>query len=236
MVKVESMKAGIFVATFVAALTGVAVAQAPNARDISGYWELTYMDSQHVPRAQLSPRLTRAVLDAQAQKDFKAVRWCNILGMPAIMASPRPLDIRQTEKAVVIAAEINAATRYIYLNRAAHISKDIFDPTTNGDSIAKWEGDTLVVDTIGFDPNKGVTAIPGGGFRTANTHLVERYRLLNNGSLLSVRFTWTDPGVFRTPHTYEFRYSRLPRDYEARLPLNCDPFDETRTAFLTARP
>ena len=43
MVKVESMKAGIFVATFVAALTGIAVAQAPNARDISGYWELTYM-------------------------------------------------------------------------------------------------------------------------------------------------------------------------------------------------
>ena len=231
------MKAPFFVAvTFVAALPGIAVAQAPNARDISGYWELTYMDSQHVPRAQLSPRVTRAVLDAQAQKDFKAIRWCNILGMPAIMASSRPLDIRQTEKAIVIAAEINAATRYIYLNRTTHISKDIFDPTTNGDSIAKWEGDTLVVDTVGFDPNKGVTAIPGGGFRTANTHLVERYRLLNNASLLSVRFTWTDPGVFRTPHTYEFRYARLPRDYEARLPLNCDPFDETRTAFLTARP
>jgi hypothetical protein len=231
------MKAGIFVAVIlIGALTGGAAAQTPNTRDISGYWELTYMDSQHVPRAQLSPRVTRAVLDAQAQKDFKAVRWCNILGMPAIMASPRPLDIRQTEKTVVIAAEINAATRYIYLNRATHISKDVFDPTTNGDSIAKWEADTLVVDTVGFDPNKGVTAIPGGGFRTANTHLVERYRLMNNGSLLSVRFTWTDAGVFRTPHSYEFRYARLPRDYEARLPLNCDPFDETRTAFLTARP
>ena len=231
------MRAGIFLAVvLIAALPGSAAAQTPNVRDISGYWELTYMDSQHVPRAQLSPRVTRAVLDAQAQKDFKAVRWCNILGMPAIMASPRPLDIRQTEKTIVVAAEINAATRYIDLNRATHISKDIFDPTTNGDSIARWDGDTLVVDTVGFDPNKGVTAIPGGGFRTANTHLVERYRLLNNGSLLSVRFTWTDPGVFRTPHTYEFRYARLPRDYEARLPLNCDPFDETRTAFLTARP
>jgi len=231
------MKAGLlFAVTIIAALSSIVGAQAPNARDISGYWELTYMDGQHVPRAQLVPRVTRAVLDAQAQKDFKAVRWCNILGMPAIMASPRPLDIRHSEKTIVIAAEINAATRYIYLNRATHISKDIFDPTTNGDSIAKWDGDTLVVDTVGFDPNKGVTAIPGGGFRTANSHLVERFRLMNNGSLLSVRFTWTDPGVFRTPHTYEFRYARLPRDYEARLPLNCDPFDETRTAFLTVRP
>jgi hypothetical protein len=211
-------------------------AQAQTPPDLSGFWELTYLDSQHVPRAQLSPRVTRAALDAQAKKDFKAMRWCNILGMPAIMSSPRPLDIRQTDRMLVIAAEINAATRYVYLNRTAHIDKAIFDPTTNGDSIGRWERGTLVVDTVGFDPNKGLTAIPGGGFRTANSHLVERYRLMNNGSLLSVTFTWTDPGVYRTPHTYEFRYARLPRDYEARLPLNCDPFDEGRTAFLTARP
>lgn len=226
----------ISIALLSTAISATAFAQTGQPADISGYWELTYMDSQHVPRAQLVPRVTRAVLDAQAQKDFKAIRWCNILGMPAIMASPRPLDIRQTDRTIVIAAEINAATRYIYLNRATHISPDIFDPTTNGDSIAKWEGGTLVVDTIGFDPNKGLTAIPGGGFRTATSHLVERYRLMNNGSILSVTFTWTDPAVFRRPHTYEFRYARLPRDYEARLPLNCDPFDETRTAFLTARP
>jgi hypothetical protein len=226
----------LFAIAFIATLSGLTAAQTQSPGDLSGYWELTYMDSQHVPRAQLSPRVTRAVLDAQAQKDFKAVRWCNILGMPAIMASSRPLDIRRTERMVVIAAEINAATRYVYLNRPTHISKDIFDPTTNGDSIGTWEGDTLVVDTVGFDPNKGVTAIPGGGFRTANSHLVEHYNLQKNGSLLSVRFTWTDPAVYRTPHSYEFRYARLPRDYEARLPLNCDPFDEARTAFLIARP
>jgi len=53
----------------------------------------------------------------------RVVRWCNMLGMPAIMASPRPLDIRQTDRMMAIAAEVNAATRYIYLNRAAHIGK-----------------------------------------------------------------------------------------------------------------
>ena len=158
-------------------LSGLASAQA--RPDLSGFWELTYLDSQHIPRANLSTRVTRAVLDAEAKKDFKAIRWCNIVGMPAIMASPRPLDIRQTERSVVIATEINAATRYIYLDRTAHIDKDVFDPTTNGDSIAHWDGDTLVVDTLGFEPNKGMTAIPGGGFRTANSHLIERYRLLN---------------------------------------------------------
>jgi hypothetical protein len=230
--------AGTLMVVAVAAQTGggPAASSAPAARDLTGFWELTYLDSQHVPRASLSPRVTKAVVDAQARRDFKAIRWCNILGMPAIMASPRPLDIRQTDRIVVIAAEINAATRNVYLDRTTHINRDEFDPTTNGDSIGRWEGDTLIVDTVGFDPNKGVTAIPGGGFRTADSHLTERYRLLNNGAVLSVTFRWEDSKVFRTPHTYEFRYVRMPKDYEARLPLACDPFDEGRTKFLSEGP
>jgi hypothetical protein len=79
-----------------------------------------------------------------------------------------------------------------------------------------------------------VTSIPGGGFRTSSSHLVERYRLLND-NLLSVTFRWEDPNVFRAPHTYEFRYLRAPRLYEAQPPLACNPFDEARAAFLTGR-
>jgi hypothetical protein len=50
--------------------------------------------------------------------------------------------------------------------------------------------------------------------------------------VLSVTFTWEDPRVFRTPHSYEFRYVRAPRLYEAQPPLACNPFDEARAAFL----
>jgi len=122
--------------------------------------------------------------------------------------------------------------RHLYLNRTTHISSDVFDATTSGDSIARWDGDTLVVDTTGFEPTHGVTAIPGGGFRTATSHLVERYRLLKNGTMLSVTFTWTDPAVFAMPHSYEFRYQRLERGYEARPYARCDPFDTERATFL----
>ena len=94
------------------------------------------------------------------------------------------------------------------------------------------EGDTLVVDTTGFEPTRGITVIPGGGFRTASSHLVERYRLLKNGTVLSVRFTWTDPSVFQTPHSYEFRYQRVERGYEPWPYQLCDPFDQERAAFL----
>jgi len=208
---------------------------APPARDISGFWELS-IDGSNVPAAALAPGITRAVLDEQAKKDAHAIRWCNILGLQHAMGSSRPIDIRQGTRMIVIATEVNAATRYLYLDRRTHINREEFDPTTNGDSIARWEGNVLVVDTVGFDGNKGITAIPGGGFRTADSHLVERYRLLNNGSILAVTFTWEDSKMFRTPHTYEFRYHRLPQSYEPRPPLTCDPFDQERTRFLTTPP
>ena len=207
-----------------------AAAQSPP--DISGYWELSF-DSRRVPAADLAPAITPAVLQQQTEKDAHAIRWCNFLGLPAAMDSPRPLNIRQGRREIVINFETVAAPRHLYF-RAAHPNMEEFDPTTTGDSIARWEGDTLIVDTIGFDGAKGVTRIPGGGFRTSDSHLVERYRLLNGGNVLSVTFTWEDAKVFQKPHTYEFRYLRAPRLYEAQPPLACNPFDEVRTAFLSA--
>jgi hypothetical protein len=199
--------------------------------DISGFWELSF-DSRKVPQASLLPSVTRARIDARAKADAHAIRWCNLLGMPFLMDSGRPLDIRVGASAVIVVPENASAPRYLYLNRQTHISADIFDPATNGDSIARWEGDALVVDTVGFHGERGITAIPGGGFRTETSRLVERYRLLKEGAVLSVTFTWTDPKVFKAPHTYEFRYHRLPASYEARVWAPCDPYDAERALFL----
>jgi hypothetical protein len=215
------------------AQTGAAqVSAPPDVPDISGYWELP-IDGRFIPPARLSPGVTQAMIDAEARKSAKAIRWCNWVGMPTTMDVGRPLDIRQGAREVVIVAESPVTpVRHLYLNRKAHIDKDVFDFTTSGDSIAHWEGDTLVVDTTGFEPDHGITAIPGGGFRTENSHLVERYRLLKNGTVLSVRFTWTDPSVFQSPHSYEFRYQRVQKGYEPRPYQLCDPFDQERAVFL----
>jgi len=204
---------------------------AQGSPDISGFWELSF-DSRRMPSANLAPAVTPAVLGKQAEKDAHAIRWCNFLGLPAAMDSPRPINIRQGRREIVVNFEAVAVPRHLYF-RAAHPNMEIFDPTTNGDSIARWEGDTLVVDTIGFDGDKGVTMIPGGGYRTSDSHLTERYRLVNDGNMLSVTFTWEDVNVFRLPHTYEFRYLRAPRLYEAQPPLVCNPFDDARTTFLS---
>jgi hypothetical protein len=227
------------VALIASALGVLAVdAQTPSARtaaaapvrDISGFWALSF-DSRKVPTAKLLPRVTRAMIDLHARRDVHAMRWCNLLGTPFIMDSGSPIDIRQGPTTIVIAPENNPAPRYLYLNRK-HVDSTVYDQTTSGDSIANWEGDTLVVDTIGFHATRGVTSIPGGGFKTDKSHLVERYRLVENGEVLSVTFTWTDPTVYAAPHTYEFRYRRLPTTYEPVSTWPCDPYNETRAQFL----
>src|SRR5262245_6450019 len=119
------------------------------APDISGFWELGF-DGRKVPRANLLPAVTRAKIDARAKADAYAIRWCNLLGLPFVMDPGRPLDIRQGGTAVIIVGENASAPRYLYTNRTQHVSDEIFDPSTNGDSIAHWEADTLVVDTVGF--------------------------------------------------------------------------------------
>lgn len=202
--------------------------------DISGYWELPF-DGRSVPAAHVASSITAAVLSEQAKKDSKAIRWCNSLGMPFLMDSGRPLDIRQGKNEVIIAPEVNASPRHLYFH-GRHQNPETYDPTTVGDSIAHWEGDTLVVDTVGFDGNRGVSAIPGGGFRTASAHLVERYRLLSGGAMLSVTFAWDDPKVYSGAHTYEFRYVRISGKYEPRPPLGCNPYDEERARFLLQGP
>ncbi|MEO8070270.1 MAG: hypothetical protein ABI652_02630 [Acidobacteriota bacterium] len=217
-------------------LAAVAQGGTPAAHDISGFWELP-LDGRRISPAHLASGVTPAKIRAEAEKSAKAVRWCNWVGMPTMMDVGRPLDIRQGTREIVMLAESPVTpARHLYLTRAAHVDKETFDPNTNGDSIAHWEGDTLIVDTIGFEPTHGITTIPGGGFRTASSRLTERYRLLNGGALLSVTFTWTDPAVFATPHSYEFRYQRVEAGYDARPYQRCDPFDSERAAFLeTAR-
>ncbi len=203
--------------------------------DVSGLWLLT-MDSRQIPQATLLPTVTKADIAEHEQADKKAVRYCNLLGVPYLMDPGLPIDVQEGHREIVIFAEISASPRHIYLDRDKHIDSDIFDPTTNGDSIGHWDGDTLVVDTVGFHPSRGILSIPGGGYKTDKTHLVEHFKLLENGKILSVQFTWTDPTVYKVPHTYEFHYYKLPAGTEPLPGPQCSPYDDIRTKFLGFTP
>lgn len=205
-------------------------------RDLSGYWMLPPdgRDGRRIPAAQLAPGVTRQKLDAVAAHDLEAVRYCRQVGLPTMMGLASPYNIKISPNFMVIVTEYAAAqNRWIYLNRDKHVPAEAYDPSLYGDSLGRWEGNTLVVESTMFDPDRGILGIPGGGFRTAESTLVERFTLLKNGQVLSVVSTWTDPKVFRAPHTYEYRFNRMSRDYEGRLGSGCDPYDDERTGFLT---
>jgi hypothetical protein len=197
--------------------------------DISGYWELRY-DSMYVPRASLVTPMTPALADAQARHDIEAIRWCNNLGVPYILGGRSPLDIRQSPTVTAMIAKVQSSARYIYTDGRKHPDREDIDPTTNGHTVGHWEGDTLVADTVGFN-DRGATRIPGGGVRTAASHLTERYRLLDGGARLSATFTWDDPKTFQKSHTYEFRYYKIKQISDPRI-LPCDPGDQERARFL----
>lgn len=140
------------------------------------------------------------------------------------------INIRQSRAEVVIAPQLQAFARHLYTDGVARADLEDFDPATNGYSVARWEGNVLVVETRGFS-DLGITAIPGGGYRTENSRLVERIRVLEGGKRLSVTSTWTDPGVFAVPHTYEVRYYRSDAGTRASAQA-CDPFEPGREAFF----
>ena len=208
-------------------------AATPAPANLSGYWELRY-DSRNVPIPALTAKAAAVTQATKNKNRVHDVRWCILLGMPFIMDSGAPIDIQQDARFIGILDEPVSGPRTIYIDGRPHPPAEIFDATTNGHSIGHWEGDTLVVDTVGFS-DKGLTDIPGGGIRTPTSHLVEKYRLVDNGERLLVTFTWTDPATFVKPFTYAFKYYRAapgyrPRDYD------CNAGDNERAAFLEGTP
>ncbi len=197
--------------------------------DISGYWELGLND-RSIPPAVLTPA---AKLNESKMRDADLIsqRYCRPLGVPAMMDPGRPITIVQGTYEVTITAPANTQFRHLYF-RDHHVDPNIYDPSSAGDSIAHWEGDTLVADTIGFHEKNGRMMIPGGGYRTPNSHLVERFKLIKNGQVLSVTSTWSDPKVFAKPHTYEFWYHRLPDTYEPLPGIGCNPWDDEYGRFI----
>jgi hypothetical protein len=190
--------------------------------DLSGFWERRDDSGsgsfgglgQRTPPAEITPEAKQFAAQQRARQEAGYVisfasRYCQYLGMPFIMGQSPPIDIVQGKDEILIMSEQSSAPRHIYTDGRRHPDPSTYEPTTNGHSIGQWEGDTLVVDTIGFN-EFGQQVIPGGGMRTKTSHLVERFHLLDGGKRLSITYTWTDPKVYLKPHTYEIVYYKEP--------------------------
>lgn len=112
------------------------------------------------------------------------------------------------------------AVRHVYLDGRALPTAATRPPSGSGYSVGHFEGDTLVVDTTDMTAG-GVTA---GGYRTPETHVIQRYIPSADGQHLVLRMTWIDPKIYKEPHEYEFTFDRMaPGSYA--LETFCDATD-----------
>jgi hypothetical protein len=131
---------------------------------------------------------------------------CMSTGVPGFLVYSRvqPYHFYHTPNKITIVNELNTQIRHIYMN-VGH-SKDL-KPSWYGESVGRWEGDELVVDTIGMHDRSFVD-----NYRTPHTdkiHVVERFKMIEGGKTLQVTFTVTDPGAFTTPWTGVQRFRRV---------------------------
>ena len=143
---------------------------------------------------QLTPEAEarRKELQSRPAEDTSAAN-CLPPGMPGIMGQPYPMEFLLTPGKVTIVIEAYQQVRHIYTD-GRKLPEDP-DPKFHGTSIGRWEGDTLVVDTIGFSPLTQIAAnVPHDG----NMRIVERFRLTDPDTM-TIETTITDPGVLAAP-------------------------------------
>ena len=101
---------------------------------------------------------------------------------------------------------IQTTFRIIPTDGRQHTPLDDLDGTWNGESIGHWEGDTMVIDTIGFNSSSYIDQV-GGYFHSENMHVIER--LHRDGNMLTWQATVDDPDVLLKPWTTNKRVALI---------------------------
>jgi hypothetical protein len=128
---------------------------------------------------------------------------CLPMGNMQFNTHPQPRKIVQTPGLIVILYEGNAGIRQIFLDGRPLPNNDP-DPWWYGYSTGKWDGDTLVVETVGFKPD-GWLDINGSPLTEA-AKMTERFRRLDYGNL-EIAITVDDPKAYTKPWTVTVRQS-----------------------------
>ena len=139
---------------------------------------------------------------------FIARERCWPGGVPGFLVDARivPVYFIQRPKEILMIIQQDSMTRHIYMD-VPHSTN--IAPSWFGESVGHYEGDTLVVDTIGLNDRTFVD-----NYRTPHTtqiHVVERFGLIDNGKTLQVHVTVDDPGAFNMSWSAIQRYRRVQR-------------------------
>jgi hypothetical protein len=176
--------------------------------DFTGVWEVSFgppggrgAGAGRGARAggpPAGPQLTPAYAEkrrarlANPPEDSQAAN-CLPPGMPGIMGQPYPMEFLLTPGLVTIVIEAYTQVRHIYTD--GRPLPDDPDPKFHGTSVGRWEGDTLVVETVGFSPQTDLT---GNTPHSDKMKIVERFKLAD-ADTMAIETTVTDPDALAEP-------------------------------------
>lgn len=183
--------------------------------DFSGVWNPDWsllfggaggrlpVQPQLTPEAQAKLDAFRARQAAEGVSQAAQIR-CLPPGMPGIMRLPYPIEFVFSPGRVTIFAETYSQARRIHTD--GRELPDDPDFLFNGTSVGHWDGDTLLVDTVGFSPLvEYVAGVPHG----EQMHIHEKF-WLEAPDVLRVETTITDPGVLEEPFVQQLAYKKEP--------------------------
>jgi len=142
---------------------------------------------------------------------FTSGSSCKMAGVPAFLGlggNNNPYRFLQTPKEVRILRDADSQVRRVYLD-VPHSANP--KPSWYGESVGHYEGDTLVIDTIGLNTKTFVDY-----YRTPHTEklrVVERWRVVDGGQAMEVTFTVEDPDTYYEPWSGMRRYRRVERNF-----------------------
>ena len=156
----------------------------------------------------------------KAGKPYRdSIGQCYPAGMPMIMTRVWPISMIQLPTAIYMLAAFTNSMRFIYLDGRDFTDADTVISTYNGESIGKWEGDTLVVHSKYFEPNEHY--IDSGIPISDQFEIIERIKLIEKGQILQIEYTLIDPKMWKGEWKSTKRWIR--KDYSDIPEVECLP-------------
>jgi hypothetical protein len=186
----------------------------PDPRNFEGVWWLEGYEYLLGPEPGVPPPLKpeyMRILERRIRAknagtpEADASTQCMPHGMPRLMESPYPVEIVQTPGRLTFLHEVAHNVRRIWIDRPHPRN---LKPSFLGDSSARWEGDTLVVETIGLNDRTFID--DEGSSHSAQLRTVERYRKIEGGAQIELIMTVEDPVTLEKPYSYRRTYHWRP--------------------------
>jgi hypothetical protein len=190
------------------AVAMLAVATRLSAADFSGYWTLDLKRSETWPTNAGLTETARARVAAFNPAKHDPTTVCMPYGMPRVMNAlgAFPMEIVQTNEQVTMIFDAHDEIRRVFLSPRRQTKQEL-DPLWLGYAAGKWEGDSLVIETIGITDQSLVSA--AGVPHSGNLRVIERLRRVDANTLVD-EMTLHDAQAFAQPITRKFYYTRVP--------------------------